>query len=438
LFILIKDNIPSYWLNPNIFEFNLQVTSISKNRLTFSQPVPFFIEGGGQPSDKVKLSLPNFSEYFSVKSIISENELEIELPRSFSLNPPFSVKAIINKNFRQAVMRAHTCQHLLSALILKHYSIKSLKAVMQDDQGQLFLNKPLSSDAFANISLLINQFIVVNPVDVTSHILKKDSNLDQHGKHIDISKIRGSLPEADNIRILAIGSDIDLNTCGGTHISSTKEILSFSFMGVKKNELFFVCGLKGLALMSDQNAKLLEISQSTHQPLDKTLDFINSQLISTQKNIHESIPKTVNLIRSFFDLLYHKIAERQIKDKKIFLSSSSRKNSFPWRLWFELDKIILLIVCPFDKKIVSEASKYFSEVNLPVISFLLVDADILILNVSKPSEIKMYASDLANLFKEQFQNLKGGGNEFLAQLLLENIDSPFNEVELFINNHLLL
>ncbi len=427
---LIKDHFPEYWINPDIDSYDVQIIAVDDDKFTLSEPFPFFIEGGGQPDDKVTMFLSDSSNPLSIFKIISTHEFTIKKPKSFSIKPPFSATLKIDLDFRHAVMRAHTCQHLLSALILKEFSLKTTKAVMKDDEGQLFLEKPFPVTSVTAISQRMINFISENPVPVTSHVLEAGSTVDQEGNEIDLSKIRGSVPkEAPFIRVLSIGSGVDLNTCGGTHISSTDQILSFIITSIKKNEIHFICGLKGLSFIASHNEVLLKASQAVNQPFESSLPFLLNQYTLLAKQQIEHSAFSTNLLKTFFASLYQKMETLVSQNSTAVLSSGQFKDTYAWNMWVESGTVILFMECPVDKKIASEAGKFFSDVSQPIISFVLVSNDTLVINVNHPENTPFNARVLADTFKKTFSNSKGGGNEYFSQLLLKGLANPFAIIE---------
>ena len=327
-------------------------------------------------------------------------------------------------------MRAHTCQHLLSALILKSYTIKTLKAVMHDDQGQLLLDNPFPQGSLADISLHMNEFISLHPVPVTSHILEAGSSIDHNGQRIDLSKIRGSIPkDAPFIRVLSIGPNVDLNTCGGTHISSTDQLLSFFISSTKKNEINFICGLKGLSFLAVHNQELLNVSQTINQPFDKSLTYLSTQFASLSKQQLDTTIITVNLLKSFFVSLHQQFSVMDFSSNDPSPASSSFKDIFTWHMWFTHNSTVLIIECPIDKKLGSEALKIFSEFEQNYIVLLLAASDTLLISSNHPERSSFTARAIADHFKKIFPNSKGGGNEFFSQLLILGLSNPVSSIE---------
>lgn len=427
---MIKDHFPDYWLHPEVSEYQSEVITVKSNTFSLRDPFPFFIEGGGQPNDKVTVFLPGSSDPLPVQKITSIHDFTLKLPKKFALQPPFIITLKLDLPFRHAIMRAHTCQHLLSALILKKYSIKTLKAVMQADQGQLVLDKPFPLESLSEISLNMNEFISVKPVSVTSHVLEAGSSIDQDGQPVDLSKIRGSVPkEAPFVRVLAIGPDVDLNTCGGTHISSTDQLMSFFITSHKKSELSFICGLKGLSFLAEHNQSLLQSSLSINQPFESTLSYLSNQFSSLSKQQLDSSSLTVNLLRTFFASLQQNLNPLDPALPGSNYSSSSFKDTFTWHIWFHKSITFLLLECPIDKKLGSEALKIFSDFDQNFITFLLASQDTLLINVSHPSSSPLTARGIADKFKAIYPTSKGGGNDFFAQLLLKDIGHLFSTIE---------
>lgn len=434
-FSLIKEHLPDYWTHPEISEYEVQITAVNGSTLTLAEPFPFFIEGGGQPDDRVVTILPGFSKPVPVNKILSNYDFSLQLPKkkTLNLNIPCTVKLVLDVKFRLSIMRAHTCQHLLSALILKHSDIKTLKAVMQDDQGSLTIDKPLPPLEVPKIISLMNSFILTDPVTVTSHVLEAGSSIDQEGRNIDLTQIRGTVPaEAPFIRVLAIGDDVDLNTCGGTHVASTNQILSFFLTSTKKNEISFICGFKALSFLSKLNSDLIESNVTANQPYDKIVPFLGNQFSSLQKQVYDYSLFSVNSLRSFFLSLYQQIKQAEFTAADFSLNSSDIKDTFQYHSWFSNDLVVLFSKCPVDKKTVVEACKIIGSFEIPFVLFTLALEDSLIISVNELGQDKTTARSLANSIKESFSNCKGGGNEFLAQVMVKDIDQPFETIEEYI------
>ena len=429
---LIKEHLPEYWTNPNISEYVVQVTAVNGSTLTIEDNFPFFIEGGGQPDDRVVAILPGFSKPVPVQKILSNHDFTLQLPKkkNLDLKTPCTVKLILDVEFRQAVMRAHTCQHLLSALILSHFDVKTLKAVMIDDQGSLTIDKPLSPADLSKVISLMNTFILTNPVAVTSHVLEAGSSVDQEGRQVDLQHIRGSVPaEAPFIRVLAIGDGVDLNTCGGTHVSSTNQILSFFVSSTKKNEISFICGFKALSFLSKLNSDLIESNAIANQPYDKIVPFLGNQFTSLQKQVHEFSLFSVNSLRSFLLSLYQHIKEADFTAANFSLNSTDLKDIFQYHSWSSHGLVVLFLNCPVDKKAITDACKILGSFEVPMVLFTLALQDSFIISVNQQGQAITTARLLADKLKESFPNCKGGGNDFLAQVMVKGLDHPFETIE---------
>ncbi|MHA2362366.1 MAG: hypothetical protein ACXAC7_00300, partial [Candidatus Hodarchaeales archaeon] len=304
------NEIPDYWINPLLTDINIEISKIKPNKLILSSHQPIFQGGGGQPPDQAVVYLPGYSDSIMVKEILS-NAIKLDLLESW--NPPslpFSIQVTINKDFRLAVMRAHTAQHLLSALLLQEFNIKTMKAAINPDSVHLFFDRPMSIDTIAPIMELFHSYIV-NPIPVKSHILRRGETKDINGTNIDLSNLRGSIPDDSNwIRVVAIGDNVDLNTCGGTHLSSTGLIHDFYVTDMKKKELKFVCGISATKLRASIIQELITLSKRLKIPLKESLPHIQEQLkdyrelqktltIFTKRNLHTMIillkDKLINL-----------------------------------------------------------------------------------------------------------------------------------------------
>ena len=179
----------------------------------------FYPTGGGQPGDSGILRLEDFSEIkiaTTVKGMGDENVVHV--PVENQKLPPAGSKVIgiIDWERRYKHMQMHTALHLLCSAIpagVTGNQIGTEKSRMDFDMGNEKLDKDTISEA-------INALIDGNHPTKIDHI--SDQQLDAQPEIIPTMSVappRGT----GRIRTIKIG-DIDLQPCGGTHVSRTGEI----------------------------------------------------------------------------------------------------------------------------------------------------------------------------------------------------------------------
>lgn len=179
----------------------------------------FYPTGGGQPGDSGVLRLEDGSEITIATTVKGNgNENVVHVPAENQELPPAGTKvvAVIDWDRRYNHMQMHTALHLICNVVpagVTGNQIGTAKSRMDFDMGDEKLNKE-------DISEAVNALIDANHPTKVDYI--SDEELDARPEIIPTMSVappRGS----GRIRLMKIG-DIDLQPCGGTHVSRTGEI----------------------------------------------------------------------------------------------------------------------------------------------------------------------------------------------------------------------
>lgn len=182
----------------------------------------FYPQGGGQAGDRGELLLPDGRPLAIVDTRKGEAPGEIvHVPAPgqdallASIAPGTKVQASIDFDRRHRHMRFHTTTHLLCALVPHPVNGCSITA----DYARLdfHMSEPLDKDALnAGIARLVAE---AHPV---RHRWISEAELDANPglvRSMSVQPPRGQ----GRIRVLEI-EGVDLQPCGGTHVSNTAEI----------------------------------------------------------------------------------------------------------------------------------------------------------------------------------------------------------------------
>jgi misacylated tRNA(Ala) deacylase len=180
----------------------------------------FYVRGGGQPGDTGVLRWDG-GEIAITEAVKGEGEAILHLPVSGSALPPVGVvvEAAIDWQRRYAHMRMHTAMHLLCSLIkgaaVTGGSVGADKSRLDFDLP----NPPPKEEIEAGLNALIAADHKVRIEWVEEAVLDSDPGL---VRTMSVQPPRGT----GRVRLMRIGSDalIDLQPCGGTHVSRTGEI----------------------------------------------------------------------------------------------------------------------------------------------------------------------------------------------------------------------
>ena len=181
----------------------------------------FYARSGGQPGDVGVLRWDG-GEMPIVDTIKGEGEriLHLPAPGARLLAPGLAVAGDIDWDRRNRLMRAHTAMHLLSAL-LRGAAVTGGAVGTERSRLDFDLpNPPPKEEIEAALNALIAANYTVRAEWADESVLDADPGL---VRTLSVKPPRG----AGRIRLVRIGSDdppVDLQPCGGTHVSATAEI----------------------------------------------------------------------------------------------------------------------------------------------------------------------------------------------------------------------
>jgi alanyl-tRNA synthetase len=189
----------------------------------------FYPTSGGQPYDLGELGAAKILE-------IKDAEDEIIHLTDRALEPG-AVRGTIDWRRRFDHMQQHTGQHLLSAVFIKLFRFQTLSFHLGTEISTIDLGVPsLTSDQLESAERLANEIIFEDrPVNVL------------YGTAAELAAlgVRKEVEREGILRAIQI-ENIDLQPCGGTHVSRTGQIGMILLRGTEKMKgncrLEFVCG----------------------------------------------------------------------------------------------------------------------------------------------------------------------------------------------------
>ena len=179
----------------------------------------FYPTGGGQPGDTGILRLADGSEITiatTVKGKGDENVVHVPAEGQTAPSPGSQVTAVVDWDRRYLHMQMHTALHLVCSVVpagVTGNQIGAEKSRMDFDMSDEKLDKE-------EIAASVNALIDADHPTYIDYIT--DEELDAQPEIIPTMSVappRGT----GRIRLLKIG-EIDLQPCGGTHVSRTGEI----------------------------------------------------------------------------------------------------------------------------------------------------------------------------------------------------------------------
>ena len=194
------------------------VTAVSDAGIELDRTV-FYPTGGGQPGDTGRLTFADGTELpiaDARKGPTPDSVLHLPAPGARRPAVGDKVVAAIDWDRRHRLMRMHTCLHLLSAVL--PYPVTG--GQVSDGKGRLdfdITDAQLDKDAItARLNELIGEDHAVRPRWITDAELYANPGLVR-------SMSVQPPPGTGRVRLLEI-EGVDLQPCGGTHVSNTAEV----------------------------------------------------------------------------------------------------------------------------------------------------------------------------------------------------------------------
>jgi len=384
-----------YWQDAYSTKFRARVIEIKDEGIVLESTL-FYPESGNQASDRGYITTGNLK--FKVDNVSKDGEnilhhISSDFKNKIKIGD--EVDGEIDWDYRYGIMKAHTSQHIFSAVIKNKFNRDTVRANLSYEEVFLQISQEIDYEQLNEILTEVNKICTSNNLKVNANILSKNE-----ANKIS-EKIRSAIPDESNIRLMEI-QDLDLVCCGGTHIKNTTEIGNVYIYDFKKGtEIKYYVGNKSILMSSKKNIDLINLANYLNSPLEKATNIINKRL-ELLDNIQE-----------------------QQKDLSIKLLESIAKSPI------KVIKGISLFYIDFniDIKLLNKALDDFPQNSLIIVKF--ETKKIRLLSLSET----INSNKLLNKLIEQYGG-KGGGNPKSSQGFLENMpDNIISKIESLIFNH---
>jgi alanyl-tRNA synthetase len=272
-----------YWDEPYKREFNARIDEIVRDGIILSRTV-FHPEGGNQAGDKGILEKDN--QIFKVDNTSSLNgdiihHISSDLQGRLKIGD--KIKGKIDWDHRYGLMKSHSSQHLLSAILKREFDINTNKVKIRDDFVVLNLSQKITDSQLLKVLLTANEFFIQKKLRIFQKLVPFEEA--QNYK----PQLRGIIPNKKKVR-LVFTEDYDITCCGGTHVKYSNEIgpiLVFEFKKGKK--LKYYTGKKAIEYIAKYNIDILNISEKFQIPLSEVNERINCQIENSEKLVENNI-----------------------------------------------------------------------------------------------------------------------------------------------------
>ena len=369
-----------YWDDPYAIDFTAKVVSIQKGGIVLDKTL-FFPLSGNQASDRGILQ--HGEDQSSVNAVeIIDGDIIHHVSSEFIKKVKIGDEIIgkVDWEYCHGVMKAHSSQHIFSALFLELYSAKTSRANNEFEEVLIQLDHPINDQQLLEGLKKLNEICTSVSKDITAEIYYKG----------ELSKIKNSIrseiPEKEEIRLIKI-DDLDLVCCGGTHLKKSIEIGPVIITDFKKGtDIRYYIGKKALDIISSLNVDLINLSDKLNTTLVKIPDKIQSTLIELEEN---------------------KQLIENLKEDNLVLTSKCP--SVVHKGFY-----LFLIEYQIDSKILKKSMEEFPSNSLLIIK--LGETRYQIVSLSE----KVSANGVVQALISKFGG-KGGGSNFTAQANLNNV-----------------
>lgn len=214
--------------NPNYvrrFEATVQKT---RGDWAMLDRTAFYAGGGGQPIDEGHLTWDGGeADVVDVsKRGVVKHVLDGPLPPEGE-----TVEGVVDWDRRYDIMRAHTGQHLTSAVLHELQGIGTARAEMEPGAATITLDGP-ASETDVEETLLRTRELLDDERPVSVRLMRREAVADAMPEgRADLSRA----PDQRKLRVVEIG-DLDICPCGGTHVGDTGEIAPIDDLRIEDDD----------------------------------------------------------------------------------------------------------------------------------------------------------------------------------------------------------
>jgi alanyl-tRNA synthetase len=378
-----------YWESSYETRFSAKVKLIEENGIILDKTL-FYPESGNQLSDRGQLKIKELK--FKIDKVTKQRDNiihHINVPYKDKIDIGDEVSGEIDWEYRFGLMKAHSSQHVFSAVIKNKYDIDTIRANLNFEEVFLQMSQKVDASKLKEILYEVNTICTTNSLNINSVIVPREE------ASKNAVKIRSSIPDEPQVRLMEI-ENLDLVCCGGTHVQTTTEIGNlFIYYFKKGNEIKYYIGSKATSMGSNNNVDLITLVNDLNTPLEK---------------FRENVIKRLNILRTTQE------KQKELSLKLINLISklpSKIVNSTPL---FHIDFNI-------DLKIINKMLGSFPQNSLLIVE--MGNNKIRLLSLSK----KIDANELLQKLINKYMG-KGGGNPRSAQaVLIKMPESLLSEIE---------
>jgi alanyl-tRNA synthetase len=383
-----------FWEDSYETKFAAKVISIKESGFILDKTL-FYPESGNQLSDKGYIKIEDFK--FKIEQVSKDGDDIIHhIPSDLKdkIKVGDKVEGEIDWEYRYGLMKAHSSQHIFSAVLKNSHNIDTLRAILNHEEVFLQTSQKLDYQQLKEIIYEVNKICTLKNYGISSDIIP-------NSKAQEIAeKIRSQIPDEPEVRLMEI-ENLDLVCCGGTHVQNTTEIGGLFIYDFKKGtEIRYYVGNKATLNNSNININLLNLANRLNIPVLKVREIVQKRL----DLLEEIQSQQKNLTLKFLEAISNQ-PSKVINDISLF--------------YFDFD---------IDIKILNKSLSDFPQDSLLIVKM----GENKIRMLSKSDKID--ANALLQKLITKYEG-KGGGNPKSAQVELDKMpESLLSEIEQLLIN----
>lgn len=200
---------------------------------------------------------------------------------------PGKYQFTINESRREDIKVQHTSQHIFSAIAFRDYSLNTVGFRMSEDYTTVDLDSNnISEKVIENLEKKVNM-IAKQGIDIIEHFYSLEDAYKIEGLRKGISeKVTG------DVRVIEI-PELDLNACGGFHVSNTKEIQVFKILRWEKvkgnfTRFYLVAGERAFKDYTYKNNTIKELNRIFSCQDHEIIEMVN-KFTAEKKAVESSV-----------------------------------------------------------------------------------------------------------------------------------------------------
>lgn len=189
----------------------------------------FYPEGGGQPWDVGTLSTAD-GRTLNVTEVTKRGPVKHVVGQDHGLVAGQTVQGQIDWTRRYAHMRMHTAQHLVSGLAYEMFKgARTVGNQIHAERSRIDLNPiDFTPQMLKDLETASNDAIRAGHAVTVGTMTRDAVNSELPPERSNLNLLPASVNE---LRVIRIGSGIDLCPCAGTHVRSTRELGEVRIVG---------------------------------------------------------------------------------------------------------------------------------------------------------------------------------------------------------------